>query len=109
MRRARISERLRISILRWTKPMTVSATRSWHRFTPSGGKRNRRAVVGCPCDLGRESNLNGYRAQSRLQPFPAGRTPRGNLRGAAALLRHSVRSEAIEETPTPGILGVTTG
>src|SRR5580704_14319605 len=34
----RISEPLRISILRWTKPMTVRATGSWRRFTPSGGQ-----------------------------------------------------------------------
>jgi len=31
-------ERLRISVLRWTKRMTVRATRSWHRFTPFGGQ-----------------------------------------------------------------------
>ena len=36
------------------------------------------------------------RAQPRLRPFPPGRTSRGNARGTAALLRHSVRSEAIE-------------
>lgn len=59
---------------------------------PLGGKRNRRAVVGRPCDLEGESDLNGYGAQSRLRPFPAGRTSRGNLRGTAALLRYSVRS-----------------
>jgi len=46
---------------RWTKRMTVRATRSWHRFTPSG---NRTAVVGRPCDLQGESELNGYGAQS---------------------------------------------
>jgi hypothetical protein len=30
-----------------------------------------------------------------LRPFPAGRTSRGNLRGIAALLRHSIKKPAL--------------
>jgi hypothetical protein len=85
------SLRLRTSVLRWTKRMTVRAARSWHRFTPLGSKRNRRAVVGRPCDLESESDLNGYGAQSRLRPFPAGRTSEETFE-ELQLLRYSVRS-----------------
>jgi haloacetate dehalogenase len=65
-----------------------------------GAKKHRRAVVGRPRDLAGESELNCYRAQSRLRPFPPGRTSRGNLRGTGALLLHSVGSEAIEDSLT---------
>ena len=46
--------------------------------------------MGHPCDLAGESHLNGYWAQSRLWPFPTGRTSRGNPRGTAEFLRGSV-------------------
>jgi hypothetical protein len=37
--RAKTSERLRMSVLRWTRRMTVRETRSWYRFTPCGGAK----------------------------------------------------------------------
>ena len=46
--------------------------------------------MGHPCDLAGKSHLNGYWAQSRLWPFPTGRTSRGNPRGTAEFLRGSV-------------------
>ena len=55
--------------------------------------------MGHPCDLAGKSHLNGYWAQSRLWPFPAGRTSRGNPRGTAEFLRGSVRSEAVGRAP----------
>src|SRR5712671_201777 len=102
MLRARISGRLRISALSGTKRMNVRATDRGTGSRLVGGKKLRRALVGRPCDLAGESELNGYGTQSRLRPFPAGRTSRGNLRGTAALLRRGVRSELINETSTPG-------
>jgi len=64
-----------------------------------GAKKQRRAVVGRPRDLAGESGLNGYRARSRLRPFSPRRTSRGNLRGTAALLRHSVIRRTTQERP----------
>src|SRR5437868_11194622 len=90
MPRARISERLLILILRWTRRMIVRATKSQRLFTSCGGKEYGRTGMGYPCDLAGKSHLDGYWAQSRLWPFPAGRTSRRNPRGTAEFLRGSV-------------------
>src|SRR6266851_4879091 len=70
-----------------------------HVFEPF---KNGMQAVAESVRLADENGLNAYRAQSRLRPFSPRRTSRGNLRGTAALLRHSVRSEAIKEIPIPG-------
>src|SRR5438309_8861100 len=46
--------------------------------------------MGHPCDLAGKNHLDGYWAQSRLWPFPTGRTSRGNPRRTAEFLRGSV-------------------